>query len=443
MSGRKNTTITVNRSDYNRLSSRASRSDNAKKRLKSKLKSEQQKLARLRDQESRERQRMQNEYRQGLNALSDDIQQSEVRQTKRINNLRSELRYDLAAHKREVANAFKQHRQEVENRITSIEDDIVADKDRKRNFASRWVSDVKALIGSIRNGTRHDKFTPGELDAIAGQAQVAENGIAQGNYEASIAGSQRCFFNLQDLSQNIALQEAEWDFYLEEARKYDAALQAEIDVLNNAKYKMETETEEAIEVDAKIDYWSDGRYSELQDIAAEISKTLEAPDNLTTEEIRASTERLNQLDNEIKQVAAQAKDTLIQSQMRYQIALDFQAAIQPTGWNAVEGIFERDDFRNTYYAKFTNRMGEELVASIIPEEARDGGVSNRLEVHFFERNPDEALRAERLRGIHKRLKEQGNNLSSFRCSEGTEAQEGDRRVLDFERIKAPDTQSTQ
>jgi len=487
MSGVKDTIVNLRQSEYNRIMNSCRRADNLEAGISNRLKQASSHLRQQMDSQLGQMQQRHNRFESALSnmsgemrriekdnharlrSLANDFQKGLNTLDKKINQQRREYMHKfaehdkhLAAHDRmleqqaqaireqrheyltliqqqgeQFAQALDEQRRELQGQIQTIQDHIVAKEQHAQGQAQQWLQDTQTLLKVIDESYDHQKFKPGELAKLQNELQIAENNIAQGHYEAAISTTQRTYLHTQELRLELERQTLEWNAYLTAARQNAAEVLAACDTHQTALFTFDTE-DGAEEVAAEVDFWTHGALSKLRQQIAEEQNKLDNPDNLSLEELKQSIAHAEQWRQQSEQLVEQAKEALIASQLRNNIAQSIEAALQNAGWEVVDSTYEGEDFRGALHVKLQHLSNDELVTIITPEEAANKTIRNRLNIQFFDRTRhDEKFRQERLKRIVDKLTEEELDCSQPQCAPGTENQPArDVEHLDFEKVRA-------
>jgi hypothetical protein len=333
--------------------------------------------------------------------------------------------------------AMSEQRQELQGQIKQVADHIRSKEQSDQQAAATWLADVRLILDNITQNTRHAKFKPGALDQINMEFSMAENNYRNGLHQAAIASAQASYLKAQELRLELAQREQEWNMYLMQARTAAAEVLAMCDTQQAAQFTIDTE-EGSEEVAAEIDYWTAGRLTEFrQKVEAENQRLAASTETLTLDALKASITQSAVWMKESEAITEAAREALIKSQVRQNIALSVEDSFAGTGWVAQESTYRGEDFRSSLHTKFVSPTGDEIVTIVHPEQAPSGEIRNRLEVNFFDKGNDERFRHSRLQEIFAQMREEGIDAGRPQTRKGYETGPGDESVRDFDRVKQP------
>jgi len=187
-----------------------------------------------------------------------------------------------------------------------------------------------------------------------------------------------------------------------------------------------------------VDFWTKGDLSKLRQQVADEQEKLDNPDSFSLADLKQSIADSERWRQESEDLVEQAKEALIASQLRNNIAQSIEESLEKSGWAVMDSTYEGEDHRTALHLKLQNGANDELVTIITPEKTTDKTITNRLSINFFDKSTnDEAFRQERLNRIMASLKEEELDCSQPQCMPGTENRSATEvKKLDFEKVRA-------
>ena len=447
MSGRKCTDVAISQDRYNELLNNTRRADDARRAAERRIKKERQRNRELqRDFEYRQ-QAMQEEYRNGLDDLSADIQDVEEQQSQRLAEVQRQAAHDLAALGRDLNHrieeqgkrfqqALNDHRSEVDRTVQAIRNDIRADRNRQRNAAQSQIDDLQTLFRLMRSQRAHERFAPGELDTLEARFSLCRRNLESDNFQAALAAGQERYFEYQELQVRIAERQAEWEAYLAEVRRLTEEASGAMAAAEGATYAF-GEADMSQQVEAQVDYWSEGALTDFRNRLNGHLERLGTPEELSIDELKQMLDEIAPMEDELSGIVERAKERLVQSQVRQNIAASILASFEGTHWELDDSTYEHEDFRKGLHLRLKNPSNEEIVTSVTPVETADGGITSNVEINFFDNSNDERLRQARLKDMHNSMHAEGVQVGSFECLDQSEGRPGNEEMRDFERLRRP------
>jgi len=362
-----------------------------------------------------------------------------------VENIESRVQYQLDRQENQLRSDFnnqmnqikkKNKRQEanikrLDNKIDTLIESIEAKEANKKNQALAWLSEAEDALSAI-DSFRHEKFCPNEYAKLQKKYELSQLNIENEVYESSISGSQSLWQDACELKGKLEQLENEWNLYFEQAVESNAKLIATCDAQTTLKLAFEVDDgSEELAVD--IDYWCDGELTNLKEIALNQRNLLKHSEQMVVEDFKNLIKESTQLQRNAEALTKKAKEAIISSQLRSDIASDIVDSLDDAGFNLEDSCFEGDDERASVHLKMTNIAGDEIVTIITPMNNKE----NKLDIHFFDKNSDETFKQTRLQSMMQRLQKSGVDCQAPKCAEGTENHDsGDESVRDFEKVKS-------
>lgn len=451
MSGRKCTNVTISQNRYNDLLNNTRRADDAHRAAERRVQEERERNREVQRDFERRQQAMQREYRKGLNGLSADIRGLEKKQNQRLKEVRRQSAQDLAALGRDVnrrieqqgarfQQALNEHRAEVGGALQAIRDGIRTDRERQRDAAQSQVDDLEKLFQLMRSQRAHERFAPGELDNIEQEFSLCRNNLESGLFETALATGQQRYLDYRKLQLRIAERQAEWEAYLAEVRRLAEETSGAMAAAEGATYTF-AEGDMSQEVPAQVDYWSEAAWTDFRNRLDGHLGRLGEPEKLSTEDLKKMLDEIAPMEDELSDIVEQAKERLVQSQVRQNIAASILQSFEGTHWKLDDSTYEHGDFRRGFHLKLKNPAQEEVVASVTPGETADGDVISNVEINFFDRFNDEQLRQARLQDMYENMHAEGVQVGSFECLDQSENGPGNEQMRNFEHLRRAQTAS--
>ena len=318
----------------------------------------------------------------------------------------------------------------LDNKIDSVIQQIEAKESNQRNQASLWLEEAQNALTAV-DSYKHEQFCPGEYAQLKQKLKMSQLNMKNEVYEASISSSQILWQEASQLKVRLEVLENEWNECFEEAVDSNLNLIATCEAQKTVKLAFETEGgNEELEVD--IDYWCNGQLSKTKEIALSQKKILQYKEFIDLEQLKKFIQESAEYKEKALGLTQQAKEVIILSQLRSDMASDIVDSLDESGFELVDECFEGDDEREALHLKMQNISGDEVVTIITPVENR----KNKLDIHFFDKGNDESFKQTRLQSMIQRLQESGVECETPKCAVGTEDHNsGDESVRDFQQVK--------
>lgn len=302
--------------------------------------------------------------------------------------------------------------------------------------ASSWCKEANHIVEHIRENLRHDKFAPGALANIDQKLQLAISNLnTKGLENAALSGAQGAYLEAQHLRLQIEAAEAEWQARVNSAKGLALQLEAEWELNRNPRFQFETEKGNQ-ELEGSVDDWTGGEYGKVKEQLDSVLAQLNKPESLSLDQVKALETQSAELQQEQIRVINLARQAIIASQLRVDMATIVAETLQQQGWHVVDSAYEGEEQTNTLHVKFV--MGQdEMVITITPKQTRES-VTNTVETTFFDRTTNDVeFRASRMASIESALASiEGVECGESQCVPGTnDMSTPDPNLLDFEKIK--------
>lgn len=479
MSGERESRVNIPQREFNRLQQNAKRADCTERenqRLRREQQAEQKRHARLENTVRQQEQRAQN-HETRMNSLGQDMQTMAKEQQKQFTKQRREyqkLIQDSAAKQRaymdknfktlykdmdklaqdtdkklknqrnEYIQLFKEQDQRMrqalkdqENRLQRNINNLASKIDerwqKQEDIAQQWIGALKEQTEFIRENYRHKQFAPGELDKLISRLNAAQLDISQNMPQSAVPEAREAFRQSLALQQEIELIEARWDELYELAGEN---LQELFELYNEHKEYPLVLEEQTDSLNLDVDYWTEGEWQTLLDQLQTIKDKLEKEKNsLQCEDLEKILLELDEIAQKLPELDAKAKTALIASVKRRDIQAQICDSLAEIGYNLEDSTYAGEDFRQSYHLKMSNAEQEKIVTIIEPEQS-DQGISNKLQFHFYDRSPNDAIREERLQNIQQSLTEQGLEMTIPVCVPEYRGDNAADEHQDFAKVKA-------
>ncbi|XDE60209.1 hypothetical protein AB3M80_15190 [Arthrospira platensis BEA 1257B] len=316
-----------------------------------------------------------------------------------------------------------------------------AESQRKQQLAVDYFADVDKIWKQIDRDYQHQRFAPGKLADLRRDLDLANSNIQAGVFEAAIATCQQTYLKLGDLRLELEQKQHEWLFY------YQASLTDLRSLITEVQTHRECEVEVGQGSDAEtfkceVDYWTNGRLSEYENQLNQLeSQLVEGEATLTTEQIKNIGENINQLQPILGEILEQARCSILNSQLRVEIADRIIETLANIGYSLIDDTYEGEDQRNAFVVKVKNVAGDEVVTVISPESEFG---ANSVSINSFSATLiDEQATRQNAEAIFNILNEAGvQGVGDIECKEQANSQYQDIDAVKT-RVKKPSVQSPQ
>jgi hypothetical protein len=372
---------------------------------------------------------MANDQNRRFREQADEYNRQLQRQAKQLQGLKAETDWKFQQQEaiiNDIKLQSKKDKEELQNQINGISARIEAKEKDKKTRAKYWISQTQAFINDIEQ-YRHEMFTPGELRKLKGKLEQMLSDVKNGDYEAAIATARERFYEAVDLKEVVLNAETEWLYY---HGLFEQTLSETEANLNGCKeleftFDMEHGTEK---VDAKVNYWTNGSLDEVSEYISDVKQKTEQIQSVSTQQLIDHIDALNKQNVKMKVAADEAKEAMILSQNRAELANQLADALEEVAWKCEDIVYEGKEQDQPVHIKLSDGMGNEIVAIITPE-INTQDMSNKLELHFFDQKNDEKERQKWIASIENGLKQDGLEVGKPKCVKGYEIKASDKMEI--------------
>jgi len=312
----------------------------------------------------------------------------------------------------------------LEAQINKVQANIWAIANTHRKQAEFWVSQTEIFFTDIEQ-YRHELFTPNRLQKLRTELDQASSDMRSEAFQAAISSARSVFNQAAELKEIVVNAEMEWNFYYKKFQEALADTRSNLDYRKTMKFTFATEDGDET-VDADINYWTEKALDSIEEKLAQIEQTGKQPNEISTDKLKEMTADLRQINDEMDIAEAKAKEALVSSQFRAEMASKLGEVLSKKNWNCDGCTYEGGEYSGKVHAKFSDISGNEIVAVITP----DTQMANNIELHFFNKDNDEGFRQTQLKSIQNSLKEDGGlNIGEPVCRKGYETKISDNHAI--------------
>lgn len=360
-----------------------------------------------------------NLLQQQVNDVHDEVRTLANEQNRRLNALANNY-----------AQSIEDLRKQRERDRAEMQASLNALKERDRTHqeqAQFWISQAEAFFADIEQ-YRHGMFTPNQLARLRGHIAQVQQDMQSEAYQSAIASARSVFNQAVDLKERVVQAEIEWAHFHTQFQQEFADLRSELYYHQTMQFIIDTEVGEE-HLDANIDYWSNNQLSAIAEVVTQMESIMEHINDVPTAELISMLERIKEQRRLLDKARDDAKDALISSQMRAEMASTMAEHLQMAGWEFVGYTYEGNEMNAALHVKFRDNMGNEIVTVISPQ-SHQGELCNNMQVNFFDPyNNDESMRGIWVDGILESLREAGLNVGRPVTKPGFEIRQSDNEAV--------------
>lgn len=331
----------------------------------------------------------------GLNTLNNNLNQLESNVNKRFQNQQQQINTINA----NVKNLYDLRQQDENNKLLAA-------------------GEALALLETIRQRTPVARFAPQSMQDKVALLEQRLRGIKDHPGSCTISDANNLIDEALVMEAEATREHLKWQAKHKMAKTMvDALLQL---MQDNMNLKVNSIYDESKKEELQADYWTHGKYSQLEHQIKEVQKRIDSgqPDMA---ELDMLIDRLNKMKDQADALREEAVNLGILSECRVAVSNDILNAMLDQGWELKDdpgfmGGEEDDDCREGTYAVLERAStGEKLSILILPEE-QNGKMVNKI---IFHRN-DDRVEAEgafqtRMEQIKREIEKSGHKLGSIKA----------------------------
>jgi len=350
------------------------------------------------DKQSEAMEEMQDEIESladGLNTLNNNLNQLEKNVNQRFQNQQQQINTINA----NVKNLYDIRQQDENNKLLAA-------------------GEALALLETIRQRTPVARFAPQSMQDKVALLEQRLRSIKKNPGACSITDANNLVDEALVMEAEAVRQHLKWQAKHKLAKTMvDALLRL---MQENMKLKVNSIYDESQTEELQADYWTHGKYSQLEQQIKEVQKRIDSgqPDMAELDQLIA---KLNKMKSQADQLREEAVNLGILSECRVAVSNDILNTMLEQGWELKDdpgfmGGEEDDDCREGTYAVLERKVtGEQLSILIMPEE-QNGTTVNKI---IFHRN-DDRVEAEgafqtRMEQIKREIEKSGHKLGSIKA----------------------------
>ena len=277
----------------------------------------------------------------------------------------------------------------IEERVRGIGDG----EERKAERAAEWLAAVREKQKEMEG-----EWGAEEEESLGEAVEGAEEELAAGFNEAAVSELKGVYGRLEELEERWQEREAQREEVEERLEELADKVAA-----NRVVIAVGLEGEE-LEEKVDVDYWSVRKHSRLTERVVRLREALRGRET-SWERLRELEEStIPELEQELKEVVKRARQAVLRSQIRENIAEVVVEAMGEQGYELAGWGYERGDQRRDYGVRLESERGDEVEVVV---EARGEGIREHgMELKLGEREErtghEREMRAAEVRRALKR-----------------------------------------
>jgi hypothetical protein len=346
----------------------------------------------------------------------------------------NQQRHRLQQIELQLSHRLTEQQRHLQQQLRRLYQSQLEQRQTEDTLAELWLNRLHRLALQLAGHSGLGYQPAGFLNTLDETLTQCDQYYQRGYYQAALATSHEAYLQAQQclfqLEQGQFIHTA-WQGLIQHHLEQ---LNAKIDAQKQAQFRIHS-GQEAVVIDANIDYWTEGQLSQLEQKLARLNQQM-ISSSLGLAELKNIAEQLEQHQQDLSQLTRDAQTALIASQLRHNIAQVIGNSLSHAAWEVIDATYAQEDYRRAMHIKLRNYQGDEIVTIIQPETTQSNTLAAHLNIGFFELTADEATRQRRLQQIIRALQQQGLSATPPTCRPGTEQQRAtEREWLDFEQTR--------
>lgn len=425
MSGHKHALVTIRQDEYRRLHEADVKL--REEQIKANKKAQHERTLLLAYQELEDRQE---EYEVLLETMGNDVIELETEISRNVLRRQAEYYQDLLNQIRDIQDDLDFNEDILLDTTQNFEEIIQQERDnnqqlfdsfyqsistlegnqiQKEVMAKQWISDCLQLSYFIDEHYNHKKFFPSEFTKVTKRLDMAINNFNQGLVEGGMQFAQEAYIEFSELKVSLDEKTSEWQALYHLVNDQLHSLQKII--LNGSSVQALGINGEYLEEFIDINFWSDGKYTELTIDINEIFAYLNDMKQAINFDylMNLSTRIIPSLEKDFNELIFEARKNAINSQIKNNIAYVAMKALEIHGFSLENAGYENDNMQEAFFAQLNGLDGSSVFMQVSP--SLDDTDSNVLSIE----TRDETIQTEhelmlRWIDINKALEQFGVNV---------------------------------
>ena len=353
---------------------------------------------------------VQSEYYQNLINQLQDLQEEN-------SGAHNALR-ETTQHFEEVIQNERAKAQERYNALLQQVSIMGQEQTHKETHTREWIESGKQLSVFINDKYDHNKFYPSAYDKIVQRLNMGIQNLNRGYVDSGLQFAQEAYLQFSELRIALEQKTSEW------LASYQIASDEVRELFERVSgtpviSAIGVEGED-LHIDIDLDYWSNGKYSDLH------SRLKTLLSMLQTSKDEINFDDLAKLTNEIipmyrgyfSDIVFEARQSLINSQLKYNVACLAMEALEKHGFSLKQAEYKNNDKRDAFSAQLSDPSGSKIILQITPNKINN---SNTLVIDTLDdtvHTEDEYMR--RWNEINHSLVEAGVQVGQVQVSDSDE-----------------------
>ena len=239
-------------------------------------------------------------------------------------------------------------------------------EERKQQMAVQAFEAACTHLNSINATYDHEKYLPGVVPQISQDLENAHLNLENGFFEAVLLASQQAYQR-----SSVARLQIE-NILLQKQLAYQSALAKAEQLIAQLEF---TRQVHAVDLDGNplvenidVEYWSWGTWRDMGKECQRLSNLLRRSlDELELDQIDQILMQLESQEQQIPSLVSSARQNILSSQVRYNLAECIVEAFQQQGFFLVASQYQGNDQRQPYQTLLRDYTGSEITVQLAPQ----------------------------------------------------------------------------
>lgn len=258
---------------------------------------------------------------------------------------------------------------------------LAQDQNLKEDHARDWIENCTQLSNFISDSYDHEKFCPKEYNKILQRLNMAIQNLKRGYVDSGLQFAQEAFLQFSELRISLEERTSKWQVLYQVLS--DEVQRIFEDVSKTSVIPAIGIEGEDLNINVDLDYWSDGKYSIVQDKLKFVLTMLdEDKHELNIDDLNKLSKHTIPLFREaFSEIILEARQNSINSQIKINVAYLAMKALEKHGFSLKQAQYKNGDMRDAFSAELSDEDGSNIILQITPNKVNN---SNNLIVETLD-----------------------------------------------------------
>ena len=311
---------------------------------------------------------------------------------------------------------------------------ITEDRAGKEDLTRQWLSDCMQLSGFIQDHYDHEKFCPGENNAVVKRLNLALENSQAGMFDTGLQFAQEAYLKLSELRLRLEEKTGEWQALFQIADEELRNISEEIAATNSVPAL--GLDGEYLDLDLDLEKRSEGKYTKLLTISKDVRTELhDKAQGFELQDLEyISSKVVPKMRQEFENLIYEVRQEALNVQIKNNIGYLAMKSLEDHGYSFDQAWYANNDEGDAFLVSMDGIDGSHISLQVAP--SRDTQNANRLSVESYDShiNTEHELMT-RWGNIERALQKVGAHVGDLEVEKTTSAND-DKLVIEPERAKA-------